>query len=82
MSITSFKRYELKFIITQQQFDAILTGILEYMTPDTYCRNGCDYCIYNIYYDTPDNCIIRSSLSGPLLQRKTAAEKLHRPHTG
>lgn len=70
MAITSFKRYELKFIITQKQLDAILPGMLEHMNPDAYCRNGKDYCIYNIYYDTPDNCIIRSSLSGPYYKEK------------
>jgi hypothetical protein len=70
MAIAAFKRYEIKFIITKKQFDALLPELLEHMRPDPYCTNGRDYCIYNIYYDTDDNEIIRSSLSKPYYKEK------------
>ena len=70
MAITSFKRYEIKFIVRQEQFDAMLPTLLLYMKPDAYCKNGCDYSIFNIYYDTDENSVIRSSLARPYYKEK------------
>jgi len=70
MAIASFKRYELKFLIDGRQYRAILPKILEYMKPDDYCTGGRDYRIFNIYYDTDDNRIIRSSLDKPYHKEK------------
>ena len=70
MAITSFKRYEIKFIVRKEQFDAILPTLLEHMNPDAFCRNGCDYSIFNIYYDTDENSVIRSSLARPYYKEK------------
>lgn len=70
MAIASFKRYELKFIVDKKQYEAILPGVVKYMNPDAYCKNGRDYSIYNIYYDTEDNSVIRSSLSKPYYKEK------------
>lgn len=70
MAIAAFMRYELKFIVTQEQYDALIPRLLEHMKPDAYCRNGKDYSIYNVYYDTKDNCIIRSSLAKPYYKEK------------
>jgi len=70
MAIASFKRYEIKFLIDKKQLNALMPEILEHMNPDAYCTNGRYYYIYNIYYDTEDNAIIRSSLDKPYYKEK------------
>lgn len=70
MSISTFKRFEMKFLLTKNQFDALVPRLLEYMNPDEHCRNGRNYSIYNIYYDTSDNHLIRNSLSKPYYKEK------------
>ena len=65
MAINTFKRREVKFMLNMQQYNALLETLEEYMVPDEYCRNGNEYGIYNIYYDTPDSFLIRESLSKP-----------------
>lgn len=70
MTISTFKRFELKFFLTKHQFDALIPRVLEYMNPDKYCQNGSSYNIYNIYYDTQDNNLIRTSLSKPYYKEK------------
>lgn len=70
MAITAFKRYEMKFMLTQEQFDSLIPKLLEYMNPDDHCQNGKDYSIYNIYYDTLDHDLIRHSLSKPYYKEK------------
>ncbi|MCR4943723.1 MAG: polyphosphate polymerase domain-containing protein [Clostridium sp.] len=70
MAIKSFKRYEKKFILTKEQYDKFIPRILEFMEPDKHCRNGRNYNIYNIYYDTNNNDVIRHSISKPYYKEK------------
>jgi len=70
MSVNAFKRYELKFLLSKEQFDALLPKLTQYMNPDQNCKYGCSYNIYNIYYDTFDNSLIRKSLSKPVHKEK------------
>ncbi|HWQ42687.1 MAG TPA: polyphosphate polymerase domain-containing protein [Desulfosporosinus sp.] len=70
MAITAFKRYEIKFMLTQAQFETLIPKLLEYMNPDDHCQNGKDYSIHNIYYDTRDHNLIRQSLSKPYYKEK------------
>lgn len=70
MAIKSFKRLEKKFIITSEQYDKLITILLDYMDLDKHCRMGKNYNIYNIYYDTPNNDVIRHSISKPYYKEK------------
>jgi len=70
MTITTFKRYEKKFMLSEFQYQAILPGLMQYMRPDEHCQEGHEYTIYNIYYDTDDSSIIRHSLSKPYYKEK------------
>ena len=70
MAITSFKRYEKKYLLTDEQFNALIPKLLEYMNPDEHCKEGNENTIYNIYYDTDDNSIIKHSLSKPYYKEK------------
>lgn len=70
MEITTFKRYEKKFKLTEEQYNKLIPRLEEYMIPDEHCKENGGYCIYNIYYDTDDNRIIRHSLSKPYYKEK------------
>lgn len=63
---TCFARYEKKYRLTAEQQRAILEGMAPYMKKDTYGA----YTICNIYYDTPDWRLIRTSLEKPVYKEK------------
>lgn len=63
---TCFKRYEKKYCLTTAQQQAILQGMQPYMQKDAYGQ----YTICNIYYDTADWRLIRTSLEKPLYKEK------------
>lgn len=70
MAIKSFKRYEKKFLLTQQQYDVLVSKLSDYMEPDQHCLDGKNYSIYNIYYDTVHSDVIRHSISKPYYKEK------------
>lgn len=61
-----FKRYEAKYIITEEQRDALLKAFENIMLVDSYGKTK----ICNIYFDTPDYRIIRISNDKPLYKEK------------
>lgn len=61
-----FKRYELKYIITHRQKEAILEAMEPYMTLDQYGRTT----IRNIYFDTESWLLIRRSIEKPKYKEK------------
>ena len=65
----SFKRYEKKYLLTPAQYEAVRAGMDAYMTPDKYSR----YTICNVYYDTDDFQLIRTSLEKPVYKEKLRA---------
>ena len=69
MAIKSFKRYEKKYLLTGEQYEKLIPRSLEYMKMDDHCVNN-SYSIYNIYYDTDDNSVIRHSISKPYYKEK------------
>lgn len=70
MAIKSFKRYEKKYIINQEQYEVLIPRLLEYMECDEHCKSSKNYAIYNIYYDTDNNDVIRHSISKPYYKEK------------
>ncbi len=62
----TFQRYEIKYLITRQQKDAILQAIQPYMSPDDYGHTT----IRNIYFDTDTYRLIRRSLEKPVYKEK------------
>lgn len=70
MAISTFKRYEKKYLITGQQLDDILPTLLEYMELDPFCIGGKEYRIYSIYYDTDNHDVIRQNSSKPVYKEK------------
>ena len=70
MAIEVFNRYEEKYILTQAEFDAVIGEISENMDKDAHNKDNEFYPISNIYYDTPDFHLIRTSLMRPKYKEK------------
>lgn len=63
---TVFQRYELKYLMTCRQQQAVLAAMAEHMVPDEYSHSS----IRNLYLDTPDYRLIRRSLEKPVYKKK------------
>ncbi len=61
-----FKRYELKYMLTQEQKQIILAAMAPYMELDQYGRTT----IRNIYFDTDSYRLIRRSIEKPDYKEK------------
>ncbi len=61
-----FKRYELKFMLTEEQAARLLTGMEPYMEPDLYGLTT----IRNLYFDTDNYRLIRRSMEKPVYKEK------------
>lgn len=62
----TFRRYEIKYIITAEQKERILSVIAPYMALDKYGRTA----IRNLYFDTDSYRLIRRSIEKPLYKEK------------
>ncbi len=62
----TFKRYELKYLLTLAQKEKILNAMAPYMSLDTYGRTT----VRNIYYDTDSFLLIRRSIEKPVYKEK------------
>lgn len=63
---TVFKRYELKYLLTNDQKESVLSAMLAYMRPDEYGKTN----IRNIYFDTDTFLLIRRSIEKPIYKEK------------
>ena len=81
MAIKSFKRFEKKFILTSEQYNKLLPILLNYMNLDKHCKVGENYNIYNIYYDTLNNDVIRHSISKPYYKEKLRLRSYNVPNS-
>ena len=64
--LNTFKRYEMKYIITVEQKNDIIKMMSEYMVPDAFGMST----IRNIYYDTDSYRLIRNSIDKPAYKEK------------
>ncbi len=79
MAINTFARKEIKFLLDMYQYEELMKVIGNYMNPDKYCVGGKEYGIYNIYYDTPDDFLIRESLAKPYYKEKIRLRSYYSP---
>ncbi len=63
---TVFKRYELKYLLTEAQKQAVLSAMADFMELDQYGRTT----IRNIYFDTDTYRLIRRSIDKPAYKEK------------
>lgn len=62
----NFSRYEKKYILSAEQLAVMQAGMAPYVTADAYEH----YTICNVYYDTEDFQLIRTSLEKPVYKEK------------
>ncbi len=70
MAIEVFNRYENKYFLSEAALNRVLAVIEERMVPDKFNKDRKTYSISNIYFDTPDDHLIRTSLAKPLYKEK------------
>jgi hypothetical protein len=70
MAIEVFNRYEKKFLMDAETFSWLSEKLKEHMRPDKFNAGGKLYNIANIYYDTPNDELIRASIEGPVYKEK------------
>ena len=63
---TVFQRYELKYLLTREQRQAVLRAMEPYMRPDPHGKTT----ICNLYFDTADYRLIRRSIDSPIYKEK------------
>ena len=61
-----FKRYEIKYMLTLEQKEKILSAMKDYMALDKYGRTS----IRNVYFDTENYRLIRRSIDKPIYKEK------------
>lgn len=61
-----FKRYEKKYLLSASQYCYICEYLTSYTVPDRYA----DTKVCNIYFDTPNKQLIRSSIEKPVYKEK------------
>ena len=66
LNMSTFKRYEKKYMLNKSQHEELLSRIKPYVQPDEFDK----YTICNIYYDTDSYQIIRRSLEKPIYKEK------------
>lgn len=81
MSIQTFKRYEDKFLLSAEQFEALTGRLRGHMEYDAFCRDG-TYSILNLYFDSPDHEVIRRSVSKPYYKEKLRLRSYGVPENG
>lgn len=70
MPITTFERFEKKFIVTKEQFRRMMPTVLDHMDADAYCIDGKSYKLVNLYFDDDEDSIIRESVRKPKYKEK------------
>ena len=61
-----FQRYEIKYLLTREQKDAVISAMAPHMEPDSFGRST----IRNLYYDTDNYRLVRKSLERPVYKEK------------
>ena len=70
MAIEVFNRYEHKYMLDRETFEKVIKILDEHMDMDSHNKDHTPYTISNIYFDTPDDYLIRTSLSKPEYKEK------------
>lgn len=64
--VNTFKRFEMKYLITKEQYRLLINTMNGHMLRDEFGK----YTIGNIYFDTPDNRLVRKSIEKPIYKEK------------
>lgn len=70
MAIEIFSRVELKYQLCDEDLNALMPLLGQYMNSDPYNFGGKTYSISNIYFDTPQDELAIKSLEKPVYKEK------------
>lgn len=70
MAIEVFNRREIKYKLTDEIYRKLRNVLDDYMEVDAFSRNGEFYTICNVYYDTLNSDLIRTSMEKPTYKEK------------
>ena len=70
MAIEVMRRYENKYLVNGTTYERLQDGVAQFADLDEYNKRKEFYTIANIYYDTDDNHLIRTSISKPKYKEK------------
>ena len=62
----NFKRYEVKYLLTEEKYNRFMERAEEHLVPDEYHLSN----ILSIYYDTDDFRLLRESIEKPVYKEK------------
>ena len=65
-TIYTFKRYEKKYLLSKEKYDAFMDVADAYLEPDVYYKS----LVCSIYYDSDDFELIRHSIESPVYKEK------------
>lgn len=71
-----FKRVEKKYILNEKDYNRVFNEVKNYIKPDKYPS----YTICNIYYDTDNNELIRTSIEKPKYKEKLRLRSYNIPN--
>lgn len=74
----TFKRYEVKYLISEKKYKMLRKELQDKLKVDSYG----DSTICNIYFDTPDHLLIRTSLEKPIYKEKLRLRSYGTPQEG
>src|SRR5699024_6829540 len=61
-----FRRYELKYLLDEQQHTAVMKAVHAHMIPDRYAHSA----IRSLYFDTDNYRLARHSIEKPVYKEK------------
>ena len=70
MAIEVFNRHENKYLIDENTYESMCARLSDYMELESYNRERETYSICNVYYDTDDDYLIRTSIKKPRYKEK------------
>lgn len=71
----SFKRYEIKYLITINQYINLMNYLSDKVEKDVFYKST----IYNVYYDTDNFELIRKSIEKPIYKEKLRIRSYDKP---
>lgn len=71
----SFKRYEIKYLITINQYINLMNYLSNKVEKDVFYKST----IYNVYYDTDNFELIRKSIEKPIYKEKLRIHSYNKP---
>ncbi len=74
----TFKRYEMKYLLDERKYKLLRQQLQNRLTVDRFGKTA----ICNIYFDTPDHRLVRTSLEKPVYKEKLRLRSYGTPAEG